>query len=344
MGSDPTGSFKTHANYLRSFAFLVDQNAWNGNLDVDALAERISASGILPAANPRDIDLEQVRRSIHNAWGTELLLSLGASIIRENELVALSNNWAVVQAYYVCYHSVQAYTVTKKFPRPDSHPKTQNQFFSLWVQRPLDISPWSLGAGEAKYSNFPAGVVIDNDLHPWTGCNDSTCWDLAAKALRTTREDSVADAFEHKREAKRRARRQEWFREQRERQEARKKPRRGNPPNTRPVLTPGEKAEVRRGVRAATIMDYLYRLRIKTNYVDANMFTDGPEYPADSVQVKNDVTVITAGTLLLHELAIGSQLGFDVFLPWARDWTTRNLPGGATNGLAGRLQTLERFG
>jgi len=41
-------------------------------------------------------------------------------------------------------------------------------------------------------------------------------------------------------------------------------------------LTDQEKGQLVTKVRPHSMMDYLYRLRIKTNYLDSAMFTDGP--------------------------------------------------------------------
>lgn len=94
------------------------------------------------------------------------------------------------------------------------------------------------------------------------------------------------------------------------------------------------------GVRDVMLLDYLYRLRMKTNYVDSDMFTDGPEDGSDSWQLRSDVGVITADTLLVHEFRIGSHVGFPLLVRWAEEWVDRSLPRGASSGLAGRLPEL----
>ncbi len=108
---------------------------------LNALASRVSASPSMATTLPESIDEDQVRRSLANAWGTELLLALSSRYATDDEFVRLANNWAVIQAYYVVYHATQALAVAKGFPRPDSHPKTQNQYLSFWVPRPLDLTP-----------------------------------------------------------------------------------------------------------------------------------------------------------------------------------------------------------
>ena len=58
----------------------------------------------------------QVEASLRNAWGTELLLALGGSLGADDELIRLMNNWAVVQAYYCCYHGAQALLAARSEP------------------------------------------------------------------------------------------------------------------------------------------------------------------------------------------------------------------------------------
>jgi len=62
-------------------------------------------------------------------------------------------------------------------------------------------------------------------------------------------------------------------------------------------------------VRSYTILDYLYRLRIKANYQDAGMFIDGPEDESASRRVHRDLVTIASCTLLVHECHIGGIVG-----------------------------------
>ena len=83
-------------------------------------------------------------------------------------------------------------------------------------------------------------------------------------------------------------------------------------------------------------MDYLYRLRIKTNYVDADMFTDGPEFENGSKNVRSFFNRIASGTLFLHELAICNLVGPARFQSWVSDWIEQNVPVEMQNGLVAR--------
>ena len=130
MPSDEAiGAFVTHANYLRAFAHLSYSGFESRHHAYSTIVDRVLNSGILPSSRATDVDRRQVRASLENAWGTELLLTLGEHIVRDEEVIRLSNNWNVVQAYYVVYHSTQAVAVSKIHQRPTTHWKNEAEFF-----------------------------------------------------------------------------------------------------------------------------------------------------------------------------------------------------------------------
>lgn len=166
MASDPKGAFTTHANYFRALAteaglgLLTSEEA-----ALKGLALRIKGSASMQDRRAQSPDIAQVRRSLECAWGTELLLALSSHFIEDDEVIRLANNWAVVQAYYVGYHAVQALAAAKGFLRPATHPKTQRLYVDFWLKRPLDLSPWTLGASADGWANPPSGRNIDPGIH-----------------------------------------------------------------------------------------------------------------------------------------------------------------------------------
>ena len=195
MPSGHVESFRSHANYLRAFAMLCTAPYSEGATLLFTRLQRqlahlapviVALPSMTPptTAQPR---LAQTQTSLVNAWGTEMLLALGGQLASEEELLRLMNNWAAVQAYYVGYHAIQALVSARGQPRPESHPKTQAQFAALWADRALDLPPWTLGARDGGWCNA-SSHDIDDGLNPWSGCDPVSCWSLAAKAIRTTRE------------------------------------------------------------------------------------------------------------------------------------------------------------
>lgn len=331
------GAFLTHANYLRAIASEAGLTLPSTEKKALAsVAARASKSPSLSDSASAPIDHDQVKRSLANAWGTELLLALSGRHVVDDEIVRLANNWAVVQAYYVVYHATQALAVAKGFPRPDSHPKTQNQYASFWVKRPLDLSPWTLGA-DGAWANCPPNKSIDSSIHGWTACSPATQLSLAAKAFRTTRDDSVSAAVDRQRDRLRSERRKAWEAEESARLSSGKKAR-VKPTWRRPQLSAAEGSAAAAKVPPHGLIHYLYRLRIKTNYVDSAMFTDGPQDETSSATVQRDLRYIAGSTLLVHELHIAQLVGVGKVQKWADDWLAANAPAAGTRPLALQLR------
>lgn len=340
MLSNPKESFRTHSNYIQAFSLLVHNPLTSPQRNLFSyLRAQIQAGVALPQPSTATIDLEQVRLSLNAAWGTDALLSMTSRIIDEEELLRLSNNWSTIQTYYIFYHCTQALHVAKGHPRPENHPCTQNLFYDYWAARQIRLPPWSLAYGTDGAKNAPPGIVPDVSVHVWAACEGNNIWNLSFKALMTTRRESLREKRHEQRELKKREQRRIWRRREDDRRSRGMRPR-PEPTFCLPRLTAIEKRQVDTRLRPFTMMDYLYRVRIKTNYEDSNMFSDGPEYPGSSRLVRNALCTISRATLFLHELAIFNLVGRDTFLIWADDWIRRNLPQNLNYGLAARRRYI----
>jgi hypothetical protein len=326
-------TFRTYANYIRAFTELAGLPSFAiGQRRLAQLRDRIAGNAVQvePQAEPT---LAYVRSSLINAWGTEMILNITMTYAQEDELVGLTNNWAAVQLYYAVYHATQALLLARGYQRPENHPQTQRMFADMWVNRNASLAPWSLGVGSDGIRNGP-GRDVDLGIHPWTACNPATCWDLAAKAIRTTRDDAVVSSMSRLRlERQKELRRAFDARPQRRRRTvAQRVP--------LPRLSADDKSRVDRRIRPYTFLDFLYRLRLKTNYEDATVFVDGPESPAEARLVRRDLAFLAAASLLLNELHIELAIGEAAVRGWADSWLQTNHPGGRLLGLARRRELL----
>lgn len=245
-----------------------------------------------------------------------MLLALPGQWTDEGEFIRLANSWGVIQAYYVGYHATQALVVAKGEDRPTSHPKTQQLYAALWVDRPLEFAPWTLGIAANGWKNKPSHVTIDPGVHPWTSCDPATCWSLGAKVLKSTRDDAVQRSVNAKRDEGQRARRRSSEEADALRVAA------GKDPRTvasfpRPRLTAAEKAACDKRVRTFTLLDYLWRLRVSSNYDDAAVFTEGPDNDIDSYVVHRRMSYLASGTALLTEMRISNLVGATRLRKWA---------------------------
>ncbi len=86
------------------------------------------------------------------------------------------------------------------------------------------------------------------------------------------------------------------------------------------------------------LIHYLYRLRIKTNYVNSAMFTDGPDDESSFALVQRDLRYIAASTLLVNELHVAQLVGAAKVRKWADDWLASNAPAAGTRPFALQLR------
>jgi hypothetical protein len=107
-------------------------------------------------------------------------------------------------------------------------------------------------------------------------------------------------------------------------------------------LTPAESGGVRTGVRPYTLLDYLYRLRVKANYEDATVCIDGPEDDFISAHVAQGVELLAPATLLAHELRVGQQIGRAKMLELVDAGLTGPGRRGDAVALAARREVLDR--
>lgn len=340
MPDDVGGRFRSHKHYVEAFCWLAGKTTFTRSGVALQTVATTADNAALSDKAPRSINLEQVHRSLRNAWSTEVLIGLpGQWADDQDEFIRLANSWGVVQAYYVGYHVTQALHVAKGNRRPTSHPQTQNLYASLWVDRPLALAPWSFGVDHSGWRNLPANIAIDDTVHPWTNCSPATCWSLAAKALRTTRDAQVRSAIQTKRGAGLRQRKRQWQQEEASRLADGRRPR-TTPVFRRPNLTQTEKKACDKSVRTYTVLDYLYRLRIGANYDDASVFTDGPEDDTDSYMLHVRLAFLAASMALVAEARIRDLVGATVFRRWADDFAASNIPPTYSFGIKERRPLL----
>lgn len=314
-------AFRTHANYVEAFYRLLDRREVADDRVTlpKHIYDRIIQSGVCNGKPRADINEDTLRKSLSHAWGIELLLYASQEAIDDDTVIRLANNWACIQAYYIFYHSTQALLVAKGHVRPETHEKTQKVFLNLWTERSSMLEPWSLIFGHdgvrGNLTNEPVDLGIQNLKH----CDSTNCWSLAAKALKTTREKHLEEAITNKRKDKKRERIKAWEETERVCVSAGKRQHK-RPVFRQPKLTAEEKVDVGSRLRPCSLMDYLYRLRIKSNYEDADMFTEGPWDTKQSAVFYRHLCALASATLFLTELSVMPIWGKAKFLTYRDGW------------------------
>lgn len=269
-----------------------------------------------------------------------MLLATSAELMVDDELIRVANNWAVIQAYYSVYHATQALHVARGCSRPESHPATRKLYRSHWVDRRVDLPPWTIGVANRQVVNPPAGRTIDFETSNLANPTPGTQLGLVCKALQTTWSRAVGERMAEKRQRKLSERAKQVRAENERRQNA------GRLPKALPQranLTADERRRIADNEPPASLMDYLWRLRIKANYQDGEMFIVGPTDGYTSGDVLDALRYLVAATLLIHELNVGELIGLGRFYDWHEEWLRRTGQRDSTLGLAGRSCLFEPF-
>lgn len=306
-------SFTTYANYIGAFAHLsgyTRMSQWDRGL-ASIPSEIDTFLGGPAPRNPKWAgDLGQIERSLRNAWGTELLLLQQSALLRETEdLARIVATWAIVQTYYTGYHGMQALIVARGRPRPQHHPETQSQFVVEWAGRKGTLDPWTMKFDHKGHGRCSA--TIDDELSNLSYPTASTAHSLAAKALKTTWQQAVDTRADTLRSQKARDARKAFDQKQRQRTAA------GQAPLSAPAwynnekrnLTADDHTNVAKNTTAAGLLHFLFRVRIKANYVDAQAFTDGPTDDFDAVTFVRDLTYLAAAFATAHEHRVRHEIG-----------------------------------
>ena len=289
--------FRTHSNYISAISYV----ALDGNLSDEAeglklLSSKLMDSGWYMFLKPDKADRSQLHRSINNAWGLEALYKMSDVFISEDDLTRLSNNWCVVQCYYIFYYLTQVIAICEGYKKPLSHAQVQRTYYSIMSKKPWFISPWSLWYDQKGSQNTPPGFRPDNSIHAWRRVDDSTSLNLVLKALRTTREEYVNEAITRRKERLS-----------------------GENAGKTIRLSQKQKNQSEARVRPATLISYLYRIKRNTLYERSSMLSTGPENFTQSKQFRWHVRRIIDTTLLIAEMLVSETIGEELFNKWCSE-------------------------
>ena len=311
--------FHTHNNYLSAIKYIVS----GGNIEdsksaLVQLASKVLDSGWLSEIKNVQLDFNQVHKTLNNTWGIEALFKMENLLIKEDDLIRLSNNWCIMQAYYIFYYTTQALAVLEGYNKPKTHSQVQRTFLKLWSNKHWILSPWCISYNENGFYNLPPEVSIDDHIHSWKKVDDKTALNLFCKALRTTREEFIEEALKKRRQ---------------------KHARKGQAKIVR--LTQKQKKQTQVRVRPTTLISYLYRLKRKTAYEQSSILATGPENIYQSEEFRDNLSSIIESTLLLTEMITLRIVGKDQFFSWCEEWDEYKAPAMNQIGPGSRLNIIQ---
>ncbi|MFH1769636.1 MAG: hypothetical protein ABH833_03145, partial [Parcubacteria group bacterium] len=243
-------SFITYRNYLLSCSHLSEYIY----PDLSLLKMALKESDRYQVKN-----IERIKKLLFNAWNTELLLNLPSQFSKDFK--KFSNHWSPVQSYYAVYLALRAFIVAKH-PEAKGDHATTLKFVAINLIRDQALfpTPWNVLKHKDTYintSNIKVETVNALENPQWNDA--SKLWGSYLMFVGTTHNRLCQEQCE------------KWKKEH---------------PNingtTRKKLPPGKKQEIFEWQRPVSFFDCLYRLRIRSNYKDADIFLLGAQ--EDEVQ------------------------------------------------------------
>ena len=276
--------FLTYFNYLICLKDFIKENYENYQ-SLGQLIVNSNSFSRIQGGHCRD--LSRVKRLMRNAWFTEVQLNLPKE---KPEFIAYSNHWAAIQLYYTCFLSLRGFFTASGSNVDKRHTATLSTISSEIERRPaLFQEPISLLCrGDPKksteeYLNLPSEVTI-NKISSLTSPERVSFYDSYCMLLRTTRNRQILKNIK------------EW-----------------KDSNDRSRISSGERASCVNGLHSTTIFDVLYRLRMRSNYEDADLYLLNIEDQTNASDFLECLTTVTWHILFVLELIITRYLRKSVF-------------------------------
>lgn len=232
----------------------------------------------------KNIDLIEVEKWLKNSWNTENVLGHNRITI-ENTGLSFSMQWAFPQAYYSVYGSLLAQFKSLGYTQ-ESHTAVLKHFGDLLEQNkyPESVSFFCKG-NKLKYEYFniikPSDLIsIDFNLEREETISNQIC-----QFLKSTRELKLEDKAS----------------------DLKFKTKKGN---KRKKLNPAMWNQVSSSVGNTTILDLLYRKRIKANYQDIDTFSSNQ---FKGIEVLENLCSIVNRLNLINEIYVAKAIGLEVY-------------------------------
>lgn len=282
-------SFRTYLNYLRALDIDIRHRYGEGSDLYSRLAEVMQHQTSYRQIRSRTCDRRAIEKALRSAWATEVVI-LQSVVSRRQEVVAGANLWSTVQSYYAVYHAAQAFfEASGWWSPPNTHSGTLKLLSEVALKRQYLPPPWDAWCdGPMRglaYGGLAAAASAStpNSLSaPYADC----CPEWVAMILRTTRERKIKEAKE------------QWIRVNKKSD------------GSRYQIVPSNRQEsVLKNVAPTTLFDFLYRLRVRSNYKDADAFVLSDEATKDAVEFSTALTTVLQGTLFVLEVGIVKSVG-----------------------------------
>jgi hypothetical protein len=289
---DQANRFRTYLNYLSAL-----NRDLRGRYSTPATAvTTICAADAFKKIQRSRVPTDNVYRLLRNSWFTEVQMFIGAG---NPSLVAYTNHWTPVQMYYAVYLALRALFEAAGMTVGTHHATTLRAIGGEIKSRPtLFPYPWKLlcvgsGASQCTYLHLPAGLAIDrvSSLR-----FDAPTWNSIGMLLRTTRDRQIERATD------------DWKRKNRKKRIA--------APTRRMLATT---------LPPTSLFDAMYRLRIRSNYEDADTFLTALPSQGEAIAFSKAVRRLCWFTMLVLETLIAKYIGRSAYAHCVSTFEARDI-------------------
>lgn len=285
--------FKVYLNYILSLASEL-KNSHYTNLDhLKYVVSSKDFKNIL--SQKKHFDGAKVNKLLRNAWLTELQLNFAKT---NPGLVPYANHWGCVQIYYSSYLAMRSLLIVMNHSSLDvsAHSSTISNVNKEILKRPLLFPfPWNIlcvGNPNSSSINFKN---IPEDIDPVHNNNsfgrDVSFLDRYCQFLKTTRQRTFKE------------KKNEWL----------KKNKRKRFPNNQ-IET------LLKSMSPTSFFDCLFRLRVRSNYMDSDIFASDAVSNNDALAFNNALQDICHHTLQILELIISAYYKISEYRKVANDF------------------------
>jgi len=285
--------FRTYANYINNLAEVLDRYDYDLN---NYLNKIISTKQYKKITGGRILDERKLCKSMRNAWFTEIQIN---SYKEYEDFIQISAQWIPVQVYYSLFIAIRSYFNSIGSEINKDHKSTLNAISQEIKKRP-DIFP------------IPWKIILEEDPNKTdiTLTNINASYSKISKisplSYNVLNKDSIGLFLKTTRKREIEKRKDEW-----KKQNKKKK-------------TPKAVSErIIEKMSPTTIFDFLYRMRISSNYSDVDSFIVFNNNSEEINKFYNSFLKINWYGLAMLEILIIKSYGKKQFIKMAEDFTNK---------------------
>ena len=283
--------FQVNKNYLLSLRLHLERDYGCGmrEASINLVEELRQQTGFRRIQGRSRVDEESCRAALSLSWTGLIQLEL-ASWTEVGFNLPYTNAWAPVHGYYAVYGAARAWLIAQGQPT-DSHGATLKTISSEVQSRHLYPSPWDVVCtgcchdGSHVFRNVPPGAVPAAAAILLQAPCHETFWPRYLKMLETTRRHVLEERYG------------EW------KQRSNRK---------RTMLR--EKRVIAQSVPPTTLFDFLWRLRVRSNYQGVEAYLMTSVANSWHREFHESIRLITHLTSFMFDCWTAQKMGRDKYL------------------------------